>query len=40
MSLPTPQAVGKAVLMTAVAIVVLNVVKPYLPAPVRNLLTI
>jgi len=38
MTLPAPQTIAKAVVMTAVAIIVINLVKPMLPAGVRNLL--
>lgn len=39
MNLPAPQTVVKAVLMTAVALVVINMAKPLLPASIRNLLS-
>lgn len=39
MSLPSASTVGRAVLLTAVSLVVINFVKPYLPQQVRNLLS-
>lgn len=38
-SLPGPQAILRATLMTAIALVVLKVAKPYLPATIRDLLS-
>ncbi len=38
MQLPSAGAMGKAVILTAVSIIVLNFVKPYLPTPIKNLL--
>ena len=38
MTLPSAEQVGKAVLMTAVAIAILKVAKPYLPTAIQNLL--
>lgn len=40
MSLPSASAVGKAVAMTAVSLVVLKLLKPYLPAQLSSLLPI
>lgn len=39
MNLPSPQTVVKATVMTAVALVIINLAKPYLPQSVRNLLS-
>ena len=38
-SVPSPQAVLKATIMTAVELVILKVAKPYLPQTVRDLLS-
>lgn len=38
MSMPSASTMGKAVVMTAVSLVVINFVKPYLPDSLRNLL--
>lgn len=38
MTLPSASAVGKAVLMTAAALVLIKIAKPYLPASVASLL--
>ena len=38
-SLPSPSAVVKGVIMTAIALAVIKVAKPYLPATVRDLLS-
>lgn len=38
MTLPNPEAVGKAVAMTVLALVIINLAKPYLPAQARSLL--
>lgn len=37
-SLPGPTAIAKGVVITAIALVIINVVKPYLPVQVQNLL--
>jgi uncharacterized membrane protein len=37
-SLPSVNTVMKATAMTAVALIIINVVKPYIPEPVRKLL--
>jgi len=38
MNLPAPMTIVKATVMTAVALVIIKIAKPYLPAPVANLL--
>ncbi len=38
MTMPSAGAVAKAVLMTAIALAILKVAKPYLPASVSSLL--
>lgn len=39
MTLPSVEAVAKATLMTAVALIVINLAKPMLPASIRELLS-
>jgi hypothetical protein len=39
MDLPSPGALGKAVVLTAVSLIIINWVKPYLPEPVQRLLS-
>lgn len=39
MELPSTGAVGKAVILTAVSLIIINWVKPYLPESLRNLLS-
>lgn len=36
--MPTPKAIAQAVVMTAVSLIVINIIKPYLPTQVKNLL--
>lgn len=38
MTLPAPQTIAKAVVMTAVALMVIKIAKPLLPASVQSLL--
>lgn len=38
MSLPSAGTIGRAVLLTAVSLIVINLVKPYLPEQVGKLL--
>jgi len=38
-SLPGPAAIVRGVVMTAIALAVIKLAKPYLPAPVRDLLS-
>lgn len=38
-ALPSPSAVVKGVIMTAIALAVLKIAKPYLPQTVRDLLS-
>lgn len=38
-SVPGPSAILRGVIMTAIALVVIKVAKPYLPQPVRDLLS-
>lgn len=40
MNLPSAPAIGKAVLMTAVSLVILKAVKPMLPASLQNLIPV
>lgn len=40
MSVPSAGAIGRAVIMTAVSLAILNFVKPYTPAVVRNVIGI
>lgn len=39
-SLPSGEAIVKGVIITAIAVVIINFAKPFLPAPVSNLLTL
>lgn len=36
--MPSVNAIGKGVVITAISLVIINFVKPYLPEPVRGLL--
>lgn len=36
--MPTMNAIGKGVVITAISLVIINFVKPYLPESARNLL--
>lgn len=38
MSVPSASTIGKAVVMTAISLVVINFVKPYLPTSVQQML--
>jgi hypothetical protein len=38
MTLPSAQSIGKAVLMTAIAIAILKLAKPYVPVQLQTLL--
>lgn len=40
MSVPSAGAIGRAVVMTAISLAVLNFIKPYAPASVRNVIGI
>jgi hypothetical protein len=38
MTLPSAQSVGKAVVMTLIAVIIIKAAKPYLPASVQSLI--
>lgn len=37
--MPSPQAIAKAVVLTAVSLILINMAKPYMPANVKKLLS-